>query len=109
MLIAQEVAQSVVRSLRTVVSVIARHDSSLADQVRRAASSVLLNVAEGSRRVGRDRLYLYRVAAGSAAETLAALEIARCWGYISDENLATSRALLDRELALLFGLTRRAK
>ncbi len=109
MLVAQEVASSLIRSLRGSVETLARHDASLADQLRRASSSVLLNLAEGQRRVGRDRLHLYRVAAGSAAEVHAALEIATAWGYLADEHVALSRELLDRELALLWGLTRRAK
>ena len=41
---------------------------SLADQVVRAASSVPANLSEGSGRVGRDRLNLWRIAYGSARE-----------------------------------------
>jgi len=109
MLVAYEVAGSLIRSLRSPVELVARHDSSLADQLRRAASSILLNVAEGHRRIGRDRLHLFRVAAGSAAEVRAALDIASAWGYVGDETLALPRELVDRELALLWGLTRRAR
>ena len=41
---------------------------SLADQVVRSASSVPANLSEGHGRNGRDRLYHYRVAYGSAKE-----------------------------------------
>ena len=41
---------------------------SLADQVVRAASSVPANLSEGSGRVGRDRLNLWRIAYASARE-----------------------------------------
>jgi four helix bundle protein len=66
-----------------------------------------LNIAEGARRVGRDRAHHYRIAAGSAAEVAAALEIAATWGYVADSELVELRALVDRELGLLYGLTRR--
>jgi four helix bundle protein len=41
---------------------------SLADQVIRSASSVPANLSEGHGRSGRDRLYHYRIAYGSAKE-----------------------------------------
>ncbi len=109
MLIAQEVAAAIIQSLREPVQAIARHDASLANQVRRAASSILLNVAEGERRVGRDRSHLFRIAAGSAAEVRAALHIASSWAYVTEEAVAASRSLIDRELGLLWGLTHHAK
>ena len=40
------------------------------------------NRGEGSRRVGRDRPNLYRIAAGSAEEVRVALWVARAWGYL---------------------------
>ena len=49
MFIAFEVSLSLVESLRSVVPAIQRNDRDLADQVRRAASSVSLNLAEGQR------------------------------------------------------------
>jgi four helix bundle protein len=107
MLIAQEIASQLIRSLRAHVDQLAARDGALADQLRRAGSSVLLNIVEGHRRVGKDRAHHYRIAAGSAAEVAATLEIAAAWGYIADGELAEARALIDRELALLWGLTRR--
>ena len=64
--IAYDVSLSIVSSLRELRVAIARRDSSLADQLSRAASSIPLNLAEGNRRVGKDRLHSFRVAAGSA-------------------------------------------
>jgi four helix bundle protein len=107
MLIAQDVASQLIKSLRVPLETIVSRDGALADQLRRAGSSVLLNIVEGHRRVGKDRAHHYRIAAGSAAEVAAALEIAAAWGYIPDEQLVEPRALVDRELALLWGLTRR--
>ena len=49
MFIAYEVSLEVVTSLRAVVPLIERNDRDLADQLKRAASSVVLNLAEGNR------------------------------------------------------------
>ena len=64
-----------------------------------------LCLAEGARRTGKDRLHLYRVAAGSAAEVRAALAVGRAWGWIGSAALAPAEALLDRVLAMLWRLT----
>jgi len=66
-LVAFENALGVIEAMKDVVAVVRRHDADLARQIVRAASSIAANVAEASHRVGRDRLHLFRVAAGSAA------------------------------------------
>lgn len=100
---AYEVALEMVARLRTAVEALARRDKNLADQVRRASSSVVLNIAEGARRSGKDRLHFYRIAAGSGAEVRAAMEVAQAWGYLgSNPEVET---LLDRVLAMLWRLT----
>jgi len=68
---------------------------------------VLLNIAEGARRAGKDRAHHYRIAAGSAAEVGAALDVAAAWGYLDEARLDEVRRLVDRELGLLWGLTHR--
>jgi four helix bundle protein len=72
----------VVRSMRGVLVAIERRDSDLARQLRRAASSVVLNLAEGSGSFGRVRTARYRTALGSARETLACLRVAEAFGDI---------------------------
>ena len=104
-LVAMEVALSVVEQMREAVGVVRRHDAELARQMTRAASSIVANVAEGSRRVGRDRLHLFRIAAGSAEETRAHLRVALAWGYLESSAIQASLSLIDRELRLLWGLT----
>ena len=68
--------------MRPLVRAIARHDRDLASQLRRAASSVVLNLAEGSGSFGGTRRERYRSALGSARETLANLQAAEAFGYI---------------------------
>ena len=53
--VAYEVSLEIVKSVAPVIHMMARRDRALADQMRRAASSVPLEIAEGSRRTGRDR------------------------------------------------------
>jgi four helix bundle protein len=78
-----------------------------ADQVERAASSIVLNLAEGGRRHGRDPRRFWDIAHGSAGEIRGALDLADAWGWQVESTQA--RALLDRELGLLWGLTRRSR
>ena len=103
MFIAFEVSLSLVESLRSVVPAIQRNDRDLADQVRRAASSVSLNLAEGQRSHKGNQAKHYALAHGSANEVKAALRVARAWGWIDETH--QSFALLDRLLALLWRLT----
>src|SRR5678815_3574807 len=107
MLIAYQVALDLVRALRPVVAQLRRHSRDAADQVERAASSVVLNLAEGYRRHGRDPRRFWDMAHGSAGEIRGALDLADAWGWKIESEQA--RALLDRELGLLWGLTRRCR
>jgi four helix bundle protein len=100
---AYEVALELAAALRPVLDQLARRDRDLADQMRRAGSSVALNLAEGARRTGRDRLHFYRIAAGSAAEVRAALAVAQAWGSLA--AVSEVDVLLDRVLAMLWRLT----
>jgi four helix bundle protein len=72
----------VVRMMRSMLAAIEKHDLDLARQLRRATSSVVLNVAEGSGSFGRMRTARYRTALGSARETLACLRVAEAFGYV---------------------------
>jgi len=63
-----EMSINMVRAMRPVHHRIRQHDRDMAAQVKRAASSVPANIAEGALRQGADRLQHYRIAAGSASE-----------------------------------------
>ncbi len=102
MLQIQVFALETVRSLAPVVREVSAHDPDLGRQLRRAASSIVLNIAEGSGpRDGNSRLRL-RTALGSTRETLAALELAAGWGYIARDERTMDA--LDRIAATLHKL-----
>jgi len=106
-LVVQEVAFEMIVAVKPLVDTIAKQDRSLADQIRRAASSVVLNIAEGVHSQGRIAITRFHSAAGSASETRVGLRLAEAWGYLRPGQLSQVDARLDRILALLWGLTRR--
>jgi four helix bundle protein len=98
-----EVSIEMVAAVAPVIAAIRRRDRSLADQLRRAVASVPMNIAEGNRRAGRDRLHHFRIAAGSADEVVTGLRVAAALdGPVAgtEEGLR----LLDRVLAMLWVL-----
>ncbi len=81
------------REMRPVLARIEAHDRDLARQLRRAASSVVLNLSEGSGSSGGTRRERYRNALGSARETTACLEVAVALGYVETLDAAMLDAL----------------
>ncbi len=102
-----DVAVEISGAMRELLPALRQSDGDLADEAKRATQSIGLNVAEANRRVGKDRLHAFRVAAGSAAEVRAALDQAEAWGYLSAERTESVRALIDREIAMLWRLSGR--
>src|SRR5262245_7495063 len=94
------VAMQAIAALPPLAARIAACDRSLADQLRRAASSIVLNLDEGAGRVGRDQTHFYRIAFGSARESRTALDVAVAFGYLDADDIATAWALLDRVAAM---------
>ena len=91
--------------LRGVLTQIERHDRDLGSQLRRAASSVALNIAEGSGSHGGTRRERYRNALGSARESGACLDLAVAYGYVESVD-ATLLDQLDKVRATLVKVAR---
>ena len=104
--LAYELALEIARRLAAVLPHLKANDPDLADQAYRACKSIGLAVAEGGRRGGKDRSYHFRIAAGSAQELLMALELAATFGHLDGGTVEPLRKVIDRELGLLWGLTR---
>ena len=97
----------VVSLARPLVETVARKDRDLGSQLRRALSSVPLNIAEafGTER-GNARLH-FETARGSLYEAQAGLRTAVAWGYVTAEG---AQGVLESMHALggrVFGLARR--
>ena len=106
MLDAQLLVLDLIRTLRPLVDDLATRAPDLADQVRRAATSTALNLAEGVRRSGRDKKRAYRIAAAEAHEVRAALDVALAWGFVAAPAIAPAQALADRVGRVTFALAR---
>jgi four helix bundle protein len=94
-----------IEALRPLMPRIKRSDGPLADQLRRAANSVVLNIAEGDQSDPGNRKARFFTAAGSAGESLAALKAAVCWRYITPVDAEAASSLLRRIIAILWKLT----
>ena len=94
-------SRCIVRNLGPVVSMIRKRDKGLADQLRRAAQSMVLNIAEARGSDDGNAKARFATACGSAKETRAALHVAADWGYASSEVLST----LDEELDIVCAIT----
>src|ERR1035441_8642843 len=92
MLCIYETMIGVMGRLKPVMMQIEAHDRDLARQLRRASSSVALNISEASGSSGGTRRERYRNALGSARETGACLDAAIALGYVE----AIDASLLDR-------------
>ncbi len=80
---------------------------SLADQVVRAAASVPANIAEGEGRSGKDRVYHWRVAYGSARELDVHLRLLLASGSVDAVRTQRALALLDEVRAMLWQMIQR--
>ena len=100
------VAIETVRRLRPLIDRIKTRDSNLADQLRRAATSIPLNLHEGAYSQGGNSRARFYSALGSAAEVRACLDVAEALGYLDtiDDEL---RDKLDQIVATLHRLARR--
>ena len=84
-----------------------RGKGKLADQLQRAASSIVLNIAEGAGEFsGAEKARIYRIAKRSATECAAVLDVAKRRSSITQEHYVQGRSLLFRIVGMLVKLVR---
>jgi four helix bundle protein len=83
-----------------------RGQAALADQLRRAAMSIPLNVAESAGcRSGAERSRYLCIARGSAMECSAILDVCRVLALTTEGNTQEGKALLVRLVSMLTRMT----
>jgi four helix bundle protein len=102
-----DTARGVVRELAPIVHTIRDQDKSLADQLKRAAQSVVLNIAEARGNDAGNAKARFSTACGSAKEVRAALNLASDWGYIETHMASHLDERLDEVCAITWCLGRR--
>ena len=100
-------AQEIVRELPPLIAQVQRRDRKLADQLKRAAQSVVLNIAEGRGNKDGNAELRFATACGSAKETRAALYLASEWGYVDARRITELDKRLDEVCAITWVLSRR--
>jgi four helix bundle protein len=86
----------------------ARGAADIRDQLERASSSVVLNIAEAAGRFsGPDKARFLAIARGSATECAAVLDVLRVRGLASPRECLSARALLVRIVQMLTKLAAR--
>ena len=90
-----------------VVEHLPRGRAYLAEQLRRSAVSIPLNVAEDAGEFSRkDKRRFYRIALRSATESAVILDVCRCLRMSDDSRLTVGRDLLLQVVAMLTRLTK---
>jgi four helix bundle protein len=100
-------ARKVVRELAPLLRVVQGRDRALADQLRRAAQSVVLNIAEARGSDAGNARARFATACGSAKEVRAALDVASDWGYIESRTATHLDEKLDEVCAITWCLARK--
>lgn len=77
----------------------------LGDQIRRSASSVTSNIAEGSgRNSNKEKVHFIEIAYGSLMEAFSQLHIAQDLGYLTEQDIDTIRPQFISVAKMLSGL-----
>ena len=77
----------------------------LGDQIRRSASSVISNIAEGSgRNSNKEKVHFIEIAYGSLMEAFSQLQIAQDLGYLTEQDIDTIRPQFISVAKMLSGL-----
>ena len=75
--------------------------AALGDQLRRASTSIPLNLAEGTGKFDKDARRFYAIARGSALECAAIIDTFKVLGFLNGVAYDQAQTLLDRIVAML--------
>ena len=90
-----------------LLSSLERGDGEIRDQLKRAAMSIVLNIAEGAGKpAAADRARYYAVARGSAMECAALLDVCLIAGRAHADQVNEGKALLVRVVSMLTKMCR---
>ena len=90
----------------TVVGHLPRGHAALADQLRRAATSIPLNIAEAAGKTSpQERMHFHAIARGSAMECGAIMDVARLL-KVAEPEVTRAKELLVRAVAMLSKMCR---
>lgn len=93
--------------IEPIVKQLPKSRAYLVDQLQRAGSSVLLNIAEGAGEFAvNEKIRFYRMARRSATECAGILDICRRLCLIDEEMSLKSRDLLMRSVSMLTKMAR---
>ncbi len=85
---------------RQLVAKVRGSDRHLADQLRRAVTSIALNLAEADGARDGNRRVRLETAHGSAKEAKVALRLAVAWGYVTQTEVGEVFENVDRVAAM---------
>jgi four helix bundle protein len=97
---ALELMMDIMPAIRKLVEQIAKHDRNLADEAKRAATSVISNHAEADGVRAGHRRERIQTAQGSLHELRYQLKLAAAWAYVSRTEVERVDAHLDRVAAI---------
>ena len=98
---------SVVSLASPLVAAVQRKDRDLASQVRRALSSVGLNIAEAFGTAAGNGRLRFETARGSLYEAQAGIRIAIAWGCFTEQQAEAVLRAMDALGGRVYGLARR--
>ncbi len=84
-----------------------RGQADLRDQLRRASSSIPLNIAEACGKTGSaDRAHFHAIARGSAFECAAILDVLQRFGAVAPDDVEEGKTLITRVVSMLSKMCR---
>jgi four helix bundle protein len=102
-----KIAFEFVMAAESIINQLPKGRAYLVDQLQRAGSSVLLNIAEGAGEYSaNEKIRFYRMARRSATECSGILDICKGLNFLEEESYLAIRSLLLRVVCMLTKLVR---